>query len=110
ESSVPLKGKTGTYTRFEIRARPVDAELIPGKSLGVFFAYNLKISTKCGQFLYKQGVRVEYLDNGRVNLIGLIGSCFEADVIHAEKEGVMYANIDRDTITHVDCEEQSQLF
>jgi hypothetical protein len=109
ESNVPLKGKTGTYTRFEIRSRPVDVELIAGKSLGIFFAYNLKTSTKCGQFLHNQGVRIECLDNGRVKLVGLIGSCFEADVVHKEKAGLVYANIDRDTIEHVDCRRQESL-
>ncbi len=79
ETDVKLKGKTGTYTRFELRARPIDMELDQGKSLGIFYSYNLKTSTECGHFLKNQGVHIEYLDNDRVNLIGLIGSSFKAE-------------------------------
>lgn len=109
EHGVKLKGKTGTYTRFEVRARPLDVDLAPGKSLGVFFSYNLKTSAKCGEFIKNQGVTPEYLDGGRVSLSGLVGSCFEAEVVHTESQGVIYSNIDRDTLEHIECTKQGRL-
>lgn len=106
--NVPSKKFGGTYTQFQPRAKPLDVNGDFKKTLGLFYPWNIKTSTDCGAFLEDQGVDIEVTDQG-VKLHGLVGSCFKADVVHVEKDGIVYANIERDSVKHMDCTEQGKL-
>ena len=97
---------TRGYQRIILKVRPLDTTLAPSKLMQVIFSYNFKADTDFGRFLNNQNVEIEYLENGRVNLKGLVGSCFNADVTHKANNNVIYANIDRDTIKPAKCGKQ----
>lgn len=105
--NVSSKKFDGTYVQFQPQAKPLDED-IGEKVLGLFYPWNIKTSTACGEFLSDQGVDIEVTDQG-VKLHGLVGSCFKADVVHVEKDGVVYANIERDSVQHIECTEQGKL-